>query len=201
MKHLAIALTVLIGMTSACQAQDAAPDAAPGPKSETASPAAETVPVAEQKEAASPDSPAAEHPEARLYDASIDARQALEAALVRGRINNTLVLVALGANWCHDSRAFAGWMETDRFKALVAEKYELIYVNVGMPQSQDGHNLDIAARFGVKVEGTPTLLLLTPDGEILNHDTATSWRNAASRSEDEIYDELALMATTEIARD
>lgn len=197
MKHLSIALSMLIGMTTACQAQDAAPT----PESETAAPPAQALPVAEQKEAASPDSAVAEHPEARLYDASIDARQALEAALVRARINNTLVLVVMGANWCHDSRAFAGWMETERFKKLVAEKYELIYVNVGRPQSDDGHNLDIAARFGVKVEGTPTVLLLTPDGEILNHDTATSWRNTASRSEDEIYEELALMATTEIARD
>ena len=201
MKHLSIALSILIGMTTACQAQDAAQIAAPGPDSETAPPPEETVPVAEQTEAESPDSAATDHPEPRLYDASINARQTLEAALVRARINNTLVLVAMGANWCHDSRAFAGWMETDRFKTLVAEKYELIYINVGMPQSQDGHNLDIGARFGVTVEGTPTLLLLTPDGEILNHDSATSWRNAASRSEDEIYDELALMATTEIARD
>ena len=196
MKHLAIALAMLVGMTSACQAQDAAPP----PVSETASPPAEPAPVAEQKEAVSPDSAAA-HPEARLYDASIDARQALEAAFVRARINNRLVLVAMGANWCHDSRAFAGRMETERFKALVAEKYELIYVNVGRPQSQDGHNLNIATRFGVEVEGTPTVLLLSADGDLLNKGSTGIWRNTASWSEDEIYDELALMATTEIARD
>lgn len=142
------------------------------------------------------------HPEARLYDASIDATEAVDAALARAAERKVNVLVVLGANWCHDSRAFAGWMETPRFKTLIEERYELVYVNVGMPQTEDGHNLHIAQRFGVEdIEGTPTVMMLSWDGILLNDDTAKTWRNTASRSEDEIFDELALMATTEIARE
>lgn len=142
------------------------------------------------------------HPEATPYDPYLDATAAVDAALVRALERGTLVMVVLGANWCHDSRALAGWLQTERFAALVSEHYEVVYVDAGHPQSGEGRNLDIAARLGVEnVTGTPTLLIVDIEGSLLNPDTAKSWRNAASRSEDEIYEELALAATTEIARD
>lgn len=139
---------------------------------------------------------AAYHPEAKSYDASRDASADVDAALQRAAANGKHVMLVLGANWCHDSRALAGWLETPRFRELVENGYELVFVNVGMPQTGDGHNLDIARRFGIeKLPGTPNLLVLTPTGSLVNAETATSWRNAASRSEDEIYDELARLAS------
>lgn len=132
------------------------------------------------------------HPEARAYDAAHDASAVVDAALARAGASGKHVLIAMGANWCHDSRAFAGWLETPRFAAMLAEKYEVVYVNVGMPQTGDGHNLDIAKRFGLEsIAGTPTVLIIAPDGALLNADTAESWRNAATRSEDAIFNELA----------
>ena len=101
----------------------------------------------------------------------------------------------MGANWCHDSRALAGWLGTPRFASLIEREYELVFVNVGMPQSGDGHNLEVARRFGIdELPGTPNLLVVTPQGTIVNADTATTWRNAASRSEDAIYEELERLA-------
>ena len=135
------------------------------------------------------------HPEARVYDVRPDAMADVDAALTRAATNGKRVLLVMGANWCHDSRTLAGWLETPRLTALVAEQYELVFVNVGMPQSGDGHNLDIARRFGLtEFPGTPAVLVLTGDGQLVNPDTATSWRNAASRSEDAIYAELAALA-------
>jgi hypothetical protein len=135
------------------------------------------------------------HPEARAYDVKPDAMGDVDAALARAAASGKRVLLVMGANWCHDSRALAGWLETPRFAALVAERYELVFVNVGMPQSGDGHNLNVARRFGLNdVPGTPAVLVLTADGSLLNADTATSWRNAASRSEDAIIAELTAMA-------
>ncbi|WP_370636545.1 thioredoxin family protein [Erythrobacter sp. SDW2] len=131
-------------------------------------------------------------PDAVPYDAEIDATAAVDAALLQAADRGTLVMIVLGANWCHDSRALAGWLQTERFSALVSERYEVVYVDAGHPQSGEGRNLDIAARFGVEdITGTPTLLILDSKGRQLNADTAKSWRNAASRSEDEIYEELA----------
>ena len=142
----------------------------------------------------------ADHPEARNYDASIDASAAVDSALERARASNKLVLIALGANWCHDSRAFAGWMESDYFAELIELHFELVHVNVGMPQTKDGHNLHIAERFGVAdIKGTPTVLIVSPQGELLNGETAKAWRNTASRSAAEIFVELAAFAANRTA--
>lgn len=139
--------------------------------------------------------PKADHPEARSYDAALDAAAAVDTALARAAQRNARVLVVFGANWCHDSRALAGWLETPRFAALVAAHYELVFVNVGMPQTGDGHNLGLARRFGLEtVPGTPAVLVLRPDGSAVNLDTAATWRNAASRSEEAIFAELAALA-------
>lgn len=143
-----------------------------------------------------PQTAAAPHPQARAYAADADAHADVDAALARAAASGKRVLLVMGANWCHDSRALAGWLETPRFAALVGERYELVFVDVGMPQTGEGRNLDIAARFGVTAfKNTPALLVLTPEGRALNADTARDWRNAASRSEDAIYDELVALAS------
>lgn len=140
-----------------------------------------------------PDSAA--HPEAQPYAAAANAGDDVDAALARAAASGKRVLLVMGGNWCHDSRALAGWLETPRFAALAAARFEVVYVDVGVPQTGQGRNLDIARRFGLaEMPGTPALLVLTTDGEALNRDTAASWRNAASRSEDAIFAELAALA-------
>lgn len=135
------------------------------------------------------------HPEARAYSSTADAAADVDAALARAAVNGKRVLLLLGANWCHDSRGLAGWLETPRFAALTAARYEVVYVDVGVPQTGKGRNLDIAKRFGLaELPGTPALLVLTAEGKAVNLDTAASWRNAASRSEDAIFSELATLA-------
>lgn len=137
----------------------------------------------------------AAHPEARPFSAAADARAEVDAALARAGASEKRVLLVLGANWCHDSTALAGWLETPQFAALIAAHYELVFVDVGVPQTGEGVNLGIAQRFGLaELTGTPALLVLTADGRAVNLDTAASWRNAASRSEDAIHAELAALA-------
>ncbi|MFL0670530.1 MAG: thioredoxin family protein [Erythrobacter sp.] len=135
------------------------------------------------------------HPEARAYAVTPDAMADVDAALARASANGKRVLLAMGANWCHDSRALAGWLATPRFAALVADRYEVVFVDVGSPQTGEGRNLDIARRFGLEgFPGTPAVLVLTAQGTLVNADTAQSWRNAASRSEDAIFAELTALA-------
>jgi hypothetical protein len=96
----------------------------------------------------------------------------------------------MGANWCHDSIGLAGWFETPRFVSMMRDRYELVYVDVGTPQTGHGRNLDIPKRFGIKkVKSTPLVMLVSADGKLLNSKKdAASWRNAGSRSEQEIFD-------------
>jgi len=136
-----------------------------------------------------------DYPEAESYIVSDDAMGDVDAALARASESERRVLLVMGANWCHDSRALAGWLGTDRFATMINANYELVFVNIGMPQTEDGHNLAIANRFGLtELPGTPNVLVLTPEGELINAETATTWRNAASRGGDAIYDELVMLA-------
>ncbi|MCO8029329.1 thioredoxin family protein [Brevundimonas diminuta] len=115
--------------------------------------------------------------------------------MARARQSGKRVLLVMGANWCSDSRALAGWLATDRFAELIERKYELVFVNIGMPKSGDGHNLGIARRFGLpELPGLPNVLVLTSEGVLVNPTTATTWRNAESRTDDAIYEELATLA-------
>lgn len=140
------------------------------------------------------------HPEARLFEVSSNPMAEVDEALARAAERDARLLLVMGANWCHDSRGLAGWLETERFAALVADHYELVYVNIGMPQTGDGHNLDIAQRFGVEAfNGTPNVLVVTPEGLLVNPETATTWRDAAGRSEEAIYDELHTLAHQPVA--
>ena len=139
--------------------------------------------------------PAPTYPEAASFDVSENAMGDVDAALARATSLGKRVLLVMGANWCHDSRALAGWLETPRIAELVAARYELVFVNIGMPQTGDGQNLAVARRFGLDdLPGTPNLLVLTAEGIPVNAGTATTWRNAASRSEDAILAELEQLA-------
>jgi hypothetical protein len=129
------------------------------------------------------------HPERRAYSADRDAKADVDAALSRARQSGKTVAIIMGANWCHDSVGLAGWLDTPRFTDMMRDRFDIVYVDVGTPQIGKGRNLDIAKRFGVKkVKGTPLVLLVTADGKLLNSKKdAASWRNAASRSEDDIH--------------
>ena len=131
---------------------------------------------------------AVEHPEASPFDETADAKADVERALKKGAVENKITLVAMGANWCHDSRALAGWFETDsEFQNVIKENYSLVYVDVG----QKNRNIDIAQRFGYdEIVGTPTIFMVSPDGTVLNSETAGTWRNSASRTKSEIFSAL-----------
>lgn len=129
------------------------------------------------------------HAEARPFLETADAMRDVDTALAAAVAGDDKVIVIMGANWCHDSRALAGWFAMPRFATMLSGRYQVVYVNVGTPQTGHGRNLDVAKRFGIrKVKGTPLVMVLSADGKLLNSPKdAASWRNAASRSEQEIF--------------
>lgn len=130
------------------------------------------------------------HPEARPFVETANAGRDIDVALASAAAKDDKVIVIMGANWCHDSRSLAGWLATPRFAAMLGGQYQLVYIDVGTPQTGKGRNLEIAKRFGIKkVKGTPLVMVLSADGRLLNSKKdAASWRNAASRNEQAIYD-------------
>ena len=128
------------------------------------------------------------HPEAKPYDRSRNANSDVDAALEQAARSGNNMIIVMGANWCHDSRGLAGWFAAPRFARMLAKDYEVVYVDVGYRD----RNLDIAEGYGIKkIKGTPTVLVVSPEAQLLNPKSAPTWRNAASRDEDEIFQYFA----------
>lgn len=131
-----------------------------------------------------PDHPAA-HPEARPFAAASPGSAAVDAALARASASNKHVILIFGSDACHDSRGLAGWFATPRFAAMLEARYEIVWIDVGFAKNGQP---EIARRFGLgPIVGTPTVLIVKADGTPINLADAPTWRNAWSRSEDEIF--------------
>lgn len=114
----------------------------------------------------------------RPFDETRDAMSDVDAALARAQRSGRPVLLVLGGNWCHDSRGLARKFEEPELAALIAERYELVWVDVGYRD----RNLDVPQRFGVDaLYGTPTVLILSPMGELLNPLSVHEWRTADTK--------------------
>ena len=130
----------------------------------------------------------------RPFDASADAMMDVDIALTAAQASGRNVLLALGGNWCHDSRGLAAKFQEPDLAAVIAENYELVWVDVGYRD----RNLDVAKRFGVDaLHGTPTILILSPKGELLNADTVHNWRTADAIPYDEVLAYFESFAPTE----
>lgn len=115
---------------------------------------------------------------------------AIGAALAKAKQSGKPVLLVMGTGGCHDSAWLANLIATDRF-APVRARYEIVYADIGMPHIRGwGRNPDVPKRFRFKIKGTPTVAILDANGAVLNRKAAPKWRNAASRSDDDIYNEL-----------
>src|SRR5210317_356036 len=80
--------------------------------------------------------------------------------------NNKLMLVIMGANWCHDSRALASRLHTQPLDAVIEERYETVFVDVGYLDK----GRDVITSFGIPAYyATPTVLVVEPSsGQVIN---------------------------------
>ena len=120
-----------------------------------------------------------------------DPIPAIDAALTAARQSGKPVLLVMGTGGCHDSAWLANLLATERF-AAGRDRYEIVYAEIGMPHVRGGvRNREVPQRFVFqKNNNTPTVAVLDADGTVLNRKAAPKWRDAASRSDDDIYNEL-----------
>jgi thioredoxin-related protein len=138
--------------------------------------------------ASAADPAAAARPEARPFGNPDAASKDVDAALIAAAATGKHVILVFGANWCHDSRALAGWFATPRFAAMLRDRYEIVWINVGDNLGEKDRNGDLARRFGLgPITKTPTVLIVDGEGKPLNLADAPSWANASTRSEDAIF--------------
>ncbi len=126
-------------------------------------------------------------PAAAPYDTEADAHAAVDAAFARAHANGHKVMLDFGGNWCPDCRALAGVLAAPAVAAWTADNYETVLVDVGRFKK----NMDIAQRYGVKINAAPTVLVLTKDGKLLNQGKVFALADARYMSSQAVVDLLA----------
>lgn len=107
------------------------------------------------------DSGQQDHKRAPVYDESANGKLQIQAALVRAKRNHRRVLIQWGANWCKwclllDKK----FREDPDIRKELLYEYDLVHIDVGR---FDKH-MELAARYGIKLEGVPHLTILDAAG-------------------------------------
>lgn len=126
-------------------------------------------------------------PDPHPYDTSADAHAQVDAAFAAARRSGRDVLIDFGANWCPDCRMLNGVMQMPAVKAWRDSRFETVMVNV----DRFNVNMDVAARYGVTVKQIPTVLVLTPQGRLLDPDGTLALGNARAMSPQASVDQIA----------
>jgi hypothetical protein len=104
----------------------------------------------------------------------------LAAKLESARQSHKRLLVVMGGNWCHDSRALASRLFSEPLSATINQHYEILFVDVGYLEK----GRDVITSLGIPVYyATPTLLIVDPvSGLVVNAQDRHQWAEAASIS-------------------
>ena len=110
------------------------------------------------------------------YNEAANADAQVAAAFARAQKSHKRVLIDLGGNWCVDCLVLANFVRLPEIRRFMEAHYEEVLVDVG----RFNRNLHIPARFGItkKLEGVPALLIVTPDGKLVNGDNIFATANA-----------------------
>jgi thiol:disulfide interchange protein len=138
------------------------------------------VSITSLKELTVPDAP---------YDEKANANAQVDAASARAKKSGKRVLIDLGGNWCADCRILAGLMELPEMRAFLNAHYEMVSVDVG----RFNRNLQIPARYGIttRLEGVPAILVVTPDGHLVNAGRVSAIQDARHMTPQALADWLA----------
>lgn len=129
----------------------------------------------------------------RPYDEGANADAAVAAAFAKAKAEHKRVMLDLGGNWCGDCRVLAGIMELPEMRRFLEAHYVLVDVDVG----RFNKNLQVPARFGItqRLVGVPSVLVATPDGELVNKGDIFALADARSMTPQAIANWLAQWAS------
>jgi len=126
------------------------------------------------------------------YDEAANADAQVAAAFARAQKSHKRVLIDLGGNWCGDCIILANFVKLPEMRRFMEAHYEEVSVDVG----RFNRNLQIPARFGItkKLEGVPALLIVTPDGKLVNGANIFATADARHMTPQALADYLAKYA-------
>lgn len=130
-----------------------------------------------------------------LYLASGDVMADLAAGFTAARENDKLLLVVMGANWCHDSRALASRLNEEPLSTIVNQRYETLFIDVGYLEK----GKEVITSLGIPVYyATPTVLIVDPvSKEVVNEQNRHQWGDAANISMEESVEYFGQFSNTD----
>jgi len=129
-------------------------------------------------------------PAAHPYDETADAHAQVDAALAEAKRSGRTVLLDFGGNWCPDCRMLAGVLQEKAVHDWLAQHFVVVTVDIG----RRNKNMDISTRWGVQIRGVPTVMMIAPNGALLNKDDPYGLQDARSMSSQAVVDLLTKMA-------
>jgi hypothetical protein len=112
------------------------------------------------------------------YMPSENPMQDVQTALETAKLENKLLLVVLGAQWCHDSTGLVEKFQDTNLAALLTQNYHTLFVDVGYLNDLS----HITQRFNqAHYYATPTVMIINPATEhLINTADMHIWGAAAS---------------------
>jgi thioredoxin len=100
-----------------------------------------------------------------IYDESVDAGQAIRAAVRQASRHHRHIILVFGANWCADCHALDRAMHRPELASLIERNYVVVKIDVG----RFDKNVALAEKHHVPLEhGIPALAILDPHGKLLH---------------------------------
>lgn len=102
-------------------------------------------------------------------------QNAQKEAAARGK----LLLLVVGANWCHDSRALGGYLQDDALQPALAD-----FVLAKIDAAWLDNLTPVLAPYGHPAYfGTPSVMIIEPESSrLLNRDSIQRWQSAHNES-------------------
>ncbi|WP_299568467.1 thioredoxin family protein [uncultured Shewanella sp.] len=119
--------------------------------------------------------------------------QRVELAQSKALEQGKLLLVVMGAQWCHDSRGLAGNFSDQTMQPILISRFETVFVDVAY--FDDMHSLP--QKYGYPAYfGTPTVMVIEPKtGQLLNEVNLSKWQIADSVPLDEYIEFFSTIGT------
>lgn len=132
----------------------------------------------------------------KLYLPSDAPMADLAVALEAARDSERLLLIVMGANWCHDSRALASRLFQEPLNSVIDENFEVLFVDVGYLEK----GKEVITSLGIPVYyATPTVLIVDPvSGSVINGQNRHQWAEAATINMDDSVDYFRRFADTDL---
>lgn len=117
------------------------------------------------------------------YRPSAQLQEDVDQTLKIAREEQKLAIIALGAEWCHDSRAFGARFSEPSMQEILDENYVVLFADLGYLEDRR----EIMEPLGYPINfGTPTVLVIDPEsGRLINYAQVSTWQNADSVPLDE----------------